>query len=520
MASDRLEVLSEIRLRISLLVVAGALGALGFPRTDWWLFPWVWLAPVLCCALARSPRGALADGWLAGTVFFIVLLRWLDYTFLSYSAIPWPLGWLPIALLAAYCGLYTGAVAAGVAWLRPRIGAGWALAMTPVLWVAGEWIRGHLMGGFPWGLMGYSQHGVLPVIQVAELAGVYGVSFLMISLSAAVAAVVGLGWRRALPGTLAATALLLCSLGFGLSVLGGENRATGEHQESVGVAVIQPSIEQTIKWDPVHQAEVMAIHERLTRDAARSRPALIVWPETAAAIFLRADAQLLARLTALSGVLGTPLLIGSIDREEGPRGKFLNSAFLLTGQGIRAKYDKIQLVPFGEYVPLGWLIGFVRSWAEFISDFAAGKTETIFPLPGAPFGTVICYEVIFPELFRGFVAGGASFMVNITNDAWFGRTSGPWQHLGMLPLRAVEHRVAIARAANTGISTFVEPSGRVSGLLPLFERGLLHHRVVLRARTTLYTRLGDWLAYSSLGVGAAVLGFALFRGSLAACSGI
>ena len=121
--------------------------------------------------------------------------------------------------------------------------------------------------------------------------------------------------------------------------------------------------------------------------------------------------------------------------------KFLNSAFLLTGQGITAKYDKIHLVPFGEYVPLGWLIGFVRSWAEFISDFAAGRAETIFPLAGAPFGTVICYEVIFPELFRDFVAGGATFMVNITNDAWFGRTSGPWQHLGMLPLRAVEHRV-------------------------------------------------------------------------------
>ena len=177
-------------------------------------------------------------------------------------------------------------------------------------------------------------------------------------------------------------------------------------------------------------------------------------------------------------------------------------------------------MPFGEYVPLGWLIGFVRSWAEFISDFAAGRTETIFPLPGAPFGTVICYEVIFPELFRGFVVGGAGFMVNITNDAWFGRTSGPWQHLGVLPLRAVEHRVAIARAANTGVSTFGEPSGRVSGLLPLFERGLLHHRVVLRARTTLYTRLGDWLAYGCLGLGASVLGFALFRRSRTACSGI
>jgi len=146
---------------------------------------------------------------------------------------------------------------------------------------------------------------------------------------------------------------------------------------------------------------------------------------------------------------------GSIDRLPGPRGQFLNSAFLLGEQGITAKYDKIHLVPFGEYIPLAGLIGFVRSWAEFISDFATGTSQTVFPLSGAPFGTVICYEVIFPELFRGFVVGGASFMANITNDAWFGRTSGPWQHLGMLPLRAVENRVAIARAANTGISALV-----------------------------------------------------------------
>src|SRR5207249_8038075 len=171
-----------------------------------------------------------------------VLLRWLDYTFRSYSAIPWPIGWLPIVLLAAYCALYTGAVAAVAAWLVPRIGAGWALTLTPMLWVAGEWIRGHLMGGFPWGLMGYSQHGVLPVIQIAELAGVYGVSFLVLAVNTALAGVVGLGWRRAMPGALVAAALLLSSLGFGSSALGSEQRAARAHPGSVTVAVIQPSI--------------------------------------------------------------------------------------------------------------------------------------------------------------------------------------------------------------------------------------------------------------------------------------
>ncbi len=518
MASDRLGALSQARVRQTLLAASGVMGALAFPTTDWSLFGWVWLIPTLLCAVARPPRDALADGWFAGTVFFAVLLRWLDYTFLHYSAIPWPVTWLPILALAAYCGLYVGLVAWAVAWLKGRMGPGWALGLAPAFWVAGEWVRGHLMGGFPWGLLGYSQHASLTVIQVAELGGVYAVSLLMVAVNAALAAVAALGLRRALPGAAVAGLLLLGSLGFGAWVLAREyGPATDRGARFVEIAVIQPSIEQSIKWDPARHAETMAIYERLTREAARSergtRPAAVIWPETAATIFLRGDPELLGRLTRLSGELETPLLIGSIDRQSGPRGQFLNSAFFLTRQGITAKYDKIHLVPFGEYVPLSGLIGFVRSWAEFISDFGAGETRTVFPLAGARFGTVICYEVIFPELFRDFVEGGADFMANITNDAWFGETSGPWQHLGTLPFRAVEHRMGIARAANTGVSAFVLPTGRVVRWLPLFERGVLRGPIELRSRTTLYTRWGDWLAYACLGLSALALGLTLSRRS-------
>jgi apolipoprotein N-acyltransferase len=507
--------LSRARLRILVLAVSGGLGALAFPTTDWWLFAWVWLVPALLCGLARPPRGALADGWVAGTVFYLVLLRWLDHTFRHFSAIPWPITWLPILALAAYCGLYTALVVAAVAWLRGRIGSGPALAAVPALWVAGEWVRGHLMDGFPWGLLGYSQHSVLPVIQIAELGGVYAVSLVIAAVNAAVAAVIGLGWRRALPGAAAAAVLLAASLTFGWAALASE---AARSPREVQVALIQPSIEQTMKWDPAEHARVLDVYEQLTREAGRSHPALILWPETATTLFLRGDPALLMRLAQLSATLDAPLLIGSIDREDGPRGSFLNSAFLLAGQGIIGKYDKIHLVPFGEYVPLSWLIGFVRSWAEFISDFGTGRVETVFPLDAAPFGVVICYEVIFPELFRAFVARGAAFMVNITNDAWFGRTSGPWQHLAMLPLRAVEHRVGIARAANTGASAFVAPTGRVAQELPLYARGVLSGAIPLRSGSTLYTRLGDWLAYGCLGLSIATLGFALLRRSPRSCS--
>jgi apolipoprotein N-acyltransferase len=483
---------------------------LAYPRVDWWLAAWIFLIPALGSAITRPPRSALADAWLSGAVFFLGLLRWLDHTFTHYSAIPWPLSWLPIVALAAYCGLYVGAVGAAVAWLARRWGPGRALAAAPPLWVAGEWIRGWLMDGFPWGLLGYSQHSALPVIQIAELTGVYGVSFVVVAVNAALAAGVTLGWRRAGPGLLVAALLVAGSLAFGYQAL--RPAADLSRGRTVKVAVIQPVVAQSLKWDPAHRAEILTLYERLTREAARSQPAAIIWPETAAPIFLRGDPPLLDRLTRLSAELGRPLLVGSVDRQDGPPGAFLNSAFFLTGQGITSKYDKIHLVPFGEYVPLSSLIGFVRSWAEFISDFAAGQGRTVFPLPGAPFGTVICYEVIFPELFREFVAGGAMFMTNITNDAWFGETSGPWQHLSMVSLRAVENRVGIARAANTGVSAFVEPTGRISSWLSLGERGVLERPVALRDRTTIYTRFGNWFAWSCVALSAAALTSRFFRG--------
>src|SRR5262245_36680281 len=234
MESDPRPIVARARPRLSLLILGGALGALAFPTTDWWLFAWIWLVPALVCGLSRSPRGALADGWLAGTVFYLVLLRWLDHTFRHYSEIPWPITWLPIVSLAAYCGLYTGLMAAAVAWLRERIGAGPALACAPAFWVAGEWVRGHLMDGFPWGLLGYAQHGGLPGIQIAELAGVYGVSFVIVAVNAAMAGLVGLGWRRAYPGALAAALAIAAVLGFGWAALARERSAAARE---VGVGL-------------------------------------------------------------------------------------------------------------------------------------------------------------------------------------------------------------------------------------------------------------------------------------------
>ncbi len=509
MASDpsalTLAVLERARSRLPLLLGAALLGVLAYPRTSWDLLIWVSLVPVFSCALARTPRQALLDGWLHGLAFFTLLLRWLDHTFENYSRIPWPLTWLPILGLAAYCGLYTGLVAAGASWLCRRRGPGWGLAAVPFCWIAGEWVRGNFLSGFPWGLLGYSQAFVLPVIQIAEWTGVYGVSFLIASTNAALAGVMVLGWRQGVGGLVAAAVFLLFSVAVGWQAL----RAVGE--ESVRVALVQPSIEQAGKWEPGSLAQTLDIFRSLTMEAGKSSPALVIWPETALPLFLRHDPATLERVRALAAEVRAPIVLGAVDAE--PRGgrRYFNSAFFLSERGIERKYDKIHLVPFGEYVPLARVLSFVRGWGDFISEFDSGTVPAVFPFSQAPFGVVICYEGLFPELFRQFVAKGARFMVNITNDAWFGETSGPWQHLAVLPLRAVENRVTVARAANTGVSGVIEPSGRIRRALGLFQRGVVEDSLAVRTRTTFYTRHGDLFAYACLGLSFGVLGWAGLR---------
>jgi len=489
---------------LAALLSASALGlALAFPRTDWYATPWIVLTPLLVVALTRAPRAALGWGWLHGTLFFLVLLRWLDHTFQTYSAIPWPATWLPILALAAYLGLYTGAVAAALAWIARRRSPGLALLAAPFLWVAAEWVRGRLLGGFPWGTLGYSQHLRLPVIQIAELGGVQAVSLVVLAVNAAVAGCLLLTWRRALAGAALGAALLGGTLAFGYARL-GEPPSPGV----VEVAIVQPSIEQPLKFDPAYAEVTLGISLSLTRLAAADRPALIVWPETSTPGPLRRDPGLVRTLAGLARATGGGLLVGSLDVEAGPRPAVRNSVFLLTERGIVGRYDKMHLVPFGEFVPLSGVIGFVRGWAEFISELEPGSRAVVFPGPPTPFGVVICYEGIFPELVREFVRGGARLMVNMTNDAWFGRTSGPWQHLGMYAFRAVENRTAIVRAANTGVSAFIAPTGQVLRRLDLGSRAVLVDRLPLRTRETIYTRFGDWLGWLALGVAAAALGLA------------
>ena len=493
--------------RLAVAALAGVAMHLAFPRPGWDLLGWVALAPVLALGVtAATPRRAFLEGWVAGLAFFLPLLRWLTHTMTTFSAMTTPVAVLVLLALAGYLALFWGGVAGVLAWLGERLGSR-ALWLAPALWVTAELLRGHFLSGFPWGLLGYIPSRRLLVIQIAAWTGVYGVSALLVLLNAALAwAALERRWRAV------AGAGLLSAAAVGGALVVGRAHLAPEDAPTLPVAVVQGNIPQAVKWDAGFRAETLRIYGSLTRAAAPGSR-LVVWPEAAVPAYARLDPGAMRWLTDLASDVRVPLLVGVPDAETDGRAlRYLNSAFLVDAAGLRARYDKMHLVPFGEYVPLKRLLFFVEAIAAEIGDFTPGRQVTVLSLGGTLFGTVICYEVIFPDLFRRFVAEGASFMTNITNDAWFGDSGGPLQHLAMVPLRAVENRVAIVRAANTGVSAFVFPSGAIHAALPLGKRGTLSGEVPLRRGHTFYARFGDVFAYACVAMSGAALAGGLVAG--------
>jgi apolipoprotein N-acyltransferase len=280
---------------------------------------------------------------------------------------------------------------------------------------------------------------------------------------------------------------------------------------------VQGNVPQAQKWDPATQQATLEVYRTLTADLAARGAEVIVWPETAVPAFFQRDPVArpivveTAREASVDLVFGAPSAEPRPPRSAGgePRVAYLNSAFVLGPSGaVKARYDKQHLVPFGEYVPLSGLLFFIEKLAHGIGDFEAGRSMPDVSVAGAPVGILICYEAIFPELARSVaVAHGATLLVNITNDAWFGRTAAPWQHLAQSVFRAAELKLPLVRAANTGVSALVAPTGAVLASLPLFTRDALAGTIPRPSHppATLYARVGDRFAQAcALGAGVAL----------------
>ena len=413
-----------------------------------------------------------------------------------YGGLPEWVALLVNALLVAYLALFPALFAII---MRRLVGAHGpaALLAAPLVWVATELGRAQLFTGFPWVLLGYSQTTELPVAQFASVFGVYGLSALVASVSAVAAYVVTTrdARRRVLAG--APVALLI------LVVAAWGSRRVARHEwtsagDPVTVGLVQGNVDQAVKWDAARAASIFQSYIQMTRQAIGGGAQFVIWPESSTPFYFEQDRGGADQIRAIARQSHVPILVGSDQIDPGPPPKYYNAAFLVGADGSTGGvYRKIHLVPFGEYVPLKRVFFFAAPLVEAVSDFSAGSEAVLLPVRGHLVSTSICYEIVYPDLVRRFVRGGSELLTTITNDAWFGRTSAPYQHFEQASMRAIEDGRYLVRSANTGISGIVDPYGRVLDRSEIYQQTIVIGEARFLRVTTIYARIGDVFAYAS-----------------------
>lgn len=478
--------------------------ALSFPKFGHPAIGWVALAPLLLSLNRQRLGRAFLLGLSTGIVYFTGTLYWITHVMVTYGDLPLAVAILVNAALIAYLALFPALFA--LVTCRILLGFGIrGLIAAPLVWVATELGRTYLLTGFPWVLLGYSQVSELPVAQLASVVGVYGVSALVASVSAA-CVVVPLAQTKAERW---ATAVTIAVLVVGVAAWGSwrVGRASLTREGSpIRVGLLQGNVDQGIKWDPQRASAIFRDYLSMTREAMARGAELVIWPESSIPFFFEEDAAGAEQLRTLARQARVPILFGSDQIERDAAVRLYNSAFLVRADGSTAAvYRKMHLVPFGEYVPLKNLLFFAGPLVQAVSDFSPGTSPVLMPVGEHRVSTAICYEIVYPELVRQFVARGSELLTTITNDAWFGRTSAPHQHFAQAAMRAIENGRYLVRSANTGISGVVDPYGRVAARSGLFEPAVLVEDVRFVQAPTVYTRIGDAFAYVSVAVTAALL---------------
>ncbi|WP_028313297.1 apolipoprotein N-acyltransferase [Desulfatibacillum aliphaticivorans] len=498
-------------IRLMAAMCSGVLLTLAYPQADLWWIAWFAFLPLLFAVRNKSWSAAFGLGFLTGLIHNIGLVYWVDGVMRQYGGIPWYASFPLLFLLAVYLSVYMGLFAAFTRKgpVRPLR----SLFFAPALWVCLEYARTYLITGFPWGLLGHTQYQNLEIIQIADLTGAYGVSALIILVNYGLYLLGASLYSGTLFGpTLSRTRGMLAILLTGMIVGGAyyygvlrldQVKQSCKNAEAIEVAVIQGNIDQNIKWNPAYQEHTVDTYVRLTKSAVSPKTELAIWPESAMPFYFSATEPFLtARVLNEAREDNLYLLTGSMSFERTEKDPiFYNSAFLIGQNGkVLGKYDKAHLVPWGEYVPLKKYMPFINNLVEQVSDFSPGRKGEALPANGVNLGVLICYEIIFPSLARHQVLDGANLLVTITNDAWFGRSSAPYQHFSTAVFRAVENRRAVARAANTGVSGFIDPTGKILAATNLFVEDTRTTSLPLLKTGTLYTELGDLFAFICMGL--------------------
>lgn len=475
--------------RRGIAFLGGALATLALPPAH--VLPAIYLAfPMLVWMLAgaRGWRSAFGLGWWFGFGFFAAGLYWIGNALLIFAA---KHAWMvPFASLGlpAFLAIFTGVAAVAAAFGRGHLERALALS---IAWVGAEWLRGHILTGFPWNLTGHSWAGSDALLQSASVVGIYGVSLIAMTSACLIAALADPGKRRWIAGV--AAALLLAGPWAGGAARLAAAPAPGEATvPGIGLRLVQAGIPQREKWRRSLRQRNLDLHLQMSWDDRPDWVTHIIWPENAATFFV--EDQRLERMAVASVVPPGGLVITGAPRRQSNPLRLWNSMFAVDDTGaVVGQYDKAHLVPFGEYVPLREFLPIAKI-TEGATDYSAGPGPQTMHLPGLPaMSPLICYEVIFP----GAVIDRTdrpSWLLNLTNDAWYGLTAGPYQHLAIARVRAVEEGMPLIRSANTGISAVVDSYGRVLGRLGLRDKGVLDARLPAAVgQRTLYGRYYDML---------------------------
>jgi apolipoprotein N-acyltransferase len=483
-------------------VISGVLLALSFPVFDLFLLAWIAFVPLLLSLWKKNLRQAFISGFIFGMTFFFITLYWIYHSINHFGGVPFLSSIILVLFLCCYLSIYPALFSLLFISIFRKSKLP-ALFVAPVIWVTLEFLRSYALSGFPWASAGYSQYKFLYIIQISDITGIYGISFLILAVNGAVSDFFFLKKRvKEMPLfpvssiKLSLAALLVILL---FSVIYGAWRLVQERPgKYITAGLVQGNIEQDKKWEPSFQKEVTDTYFTLSTELSKNSPDLIIWPETSVPFFFGRDSADTAALLDFQKNLGSSLLFGSVLVKENSSSKnFLsNSAILLDKEGKTAyTYDKIHMVPFGEYVPLKSILFFIDKLVVGIGDYSPGEKYSKAETEYGSFGTMICYEIIFPGMVRKFYTKGGDFIVTITNDAWFGKTPGPYQHFSMAVFRAIENRKPVMRSANTGVSGFIDSDGKIISQSSLFKQQTLINRIKTDSTMTFYTKFGDLFSY-------------------------
>ena len=505
--------ISRIAVALAGAISSGIMLYASFPNHSHSILAWFGLTPLLLVIIGRNPLSAATTALIGGMVFFLGVFTWI-FVVPGYNA-------LHHILLAVYLGSYLGIFGLLFAFVSRSLGGFLALIAAPFIWVTLEFVRSNLSFlALPWGLLAHSQYQAITLIQSASIAGVHGIAFIIVAVNCTLAALILLALNRLTKKQLAAipkqTARQTAVLSGGtilflvaILIFGRFEISKPIEGASLNLAVIQGNIGLAEKRDPANAERIMKIYSDLTRRASEFDPDLIVWPENATPGPITGNPKLFAQISQLGEKSDTHLLLGSsklhkFNANQPQKAKYTNSAFLIapTPGPLRViKYDKIRLFPFGEYLPYKGRLPWSSIGVPAVDSYKSGTQYKVFYLDKHPFSVTICWENLFSELVRQFVKNGAQFIVNITNESWFGETAAPYQFLSMNVFRAVENRVYLIRCANTGISSFIDPHGRIIDRVKdkfgkdIFVSGFLTGRIVPLISNTFYTRYGNWFAW-------------------------